>query len=79
MRCGAVKRFRFRGRPAAGLIARLGEPAFVALTAMVAPENRRSRVNSAFGLTSQGFAEACRVPGGRWLRPERGARRHPWG
>ncbi|MGW0391160.1 carboxymuconolactone decarboxylase family protein [Streptomyces sp. NPDC003042] len=46
---------------AAGLIARLGEAAFVELTAMVALENWRSRVNSAFGLTSQGFAETCRV------------------
>ncbi|MER5773319.1 carboxymuconolactone decarboxylase family protein [Streptomyces sp. NPDC002039] len=44
------------------LIARLGEAAFVELTAMVALENWRSRVNSAFGLTSQGFAEACRNP-----------------
>ncbi|WP_308345057.1 hypothetical protein [Streptomyces sp. ISL-94] len=42
---------------AAHLIARLGEAAFVELTAMVSLENRRSRVNSAFGLTSQGFAE----------------------
>ncbi|MFG2993439.1 carboxymuconolactone decarboxylase family protein [Streptomyces sp. NPDC048257] len=44
------------------LIARLGEEAFVELTAMVALENWRSRVNSAFGLTGQGFAEACRAP-----------------
>ncbi|WP_404959676.1 carboxymuconolactone decarboxylase family protein [Streptomyces sp. 147326] len=49
---------------AAELIARLGEAAFVELTAMVALENWRSRVNSTFGLTSQGFAEACRVPAG---------------
>ncbi|WP_035805890.1 carboxymuconolactone decarboxylase family protein [Kitasatospora mediocidica] len=47
---------------AAELIARLGEPAFVELTTMVALENMRSRVNSAFGLTSQGFSEACAVP-----------------
>ncbi|MET9604440.1 carboxymuconolactone decarboxylase family protein [Streptomyces sp. NPDC006512] len=47
---------------AAQLIARLGEEAFVELTAVVALENFRSRVNSAFGLTSQGFAEACTVP-----------------
>ncbi|WP_035847672.1 carboxymuconolactone decarboxylase family protein [Kitasatospora azatica] len=44
---------------AAELLARLGEPAFVELTMMVALENLRSRVNSAFGLTSQGFAESC--------------------
>ncbi|MFD3803457.1 carboxymuconolactone decarboxylase family protein [Streptomyces sp. NPDC058611] len=64
---------------AADLIVRLGEPAFVELTAMVALENRRSRVKSAFGLTSRGFAEACRVPGGRWRRPGRRAPRHTWG
>ncbi|MFG2877575.1 carboxymuconolactone decarboxylase family protein [Streptomyces sp. NPDC048337] len=44
------------------LTARLGEEAFVELTAMVALENWRSRVNSAFGLTSQGFSEACEIP-----------------
>ncbi|WP_328299117.1 carboxymuconolactone decarboxylase family protein [Streptomyces sp. NBC_00435] len=50
---------------AAGLIARLGEAGFVELTAMVALENLRSRVNSAFGLTSQGFKESCEVPARR--------------
>ncbi len=38
---------------------RLGEPAFVELTAMVAVENYRSRFNSALGLTSQGFKDSC--------------------
>ncbi|MFE6845903.1 carboxymuconolactone decarboxylase family protein [Streptomyces sp. NPDC057686] len=47
---------------AAELIARLGEAAYVELTAMVALENWRSRANRAFGLTSQGFSEACEVP-----------------
>lgn len=47
---------------AAALVERLGEAAFVELTAMVALENFRSRVNSAFGLTSQGFSDACAVP-----------------
>jgi alkylhydroperoxidase family enzyme len=47
---------------AARLIARLGEPAYVELTAMVAVENLRSRMNSAFGLTGQGFADRCAVP-----------------
>ncbi|WP_327283815.1 MULTISPECIES: carboxymuconolactone decarboxylase family protein [unclassified Streptomyces] len=47
---------------AADLIARLGEAAFVELTAMVALENLRSRANRAFGLTSQGFSEACEIP-----------------
>ncbi|GHH86247.1 hypothetical protein GCM10018793_57460 [Streptomyces sulfonofaciens] len=38
---------------------RLGEPAFVELTAMVAVENLRSRTNAALGLTSQGFKDTC--------------------
>ncbi|WP_165986211.1 carboxymuconolactone decarboxylase family protein [Streptomyces sp. YIM 98790] len=44
------------------LVAELGEPAFVELTAMVALENLRSRVNSAAGLTSQGFSDSCAIP-----------------
>jgi AhpD family alkylhydroperoxidase len=44
---------------AATLLARLGEPAFVELTVMVGIENLRSRVNSALGLRSQGFADRC--------------------
>ncbi|MEV3987872.1 carboxymuconolactone decarboxylase family protein [Streptomyces sp. NPDC049837] len=39
----------------------LGEPAFVELTAMVALENMRSRLNSALGLTSQGFKDHCEL------------------
>ncbi|MEU3062752.1 carboxymuconolactone decarboxylase family protein [Streptomyces subrutilus] len=50
---------------AAELLGRLGEAAFVELTAVVALENWRSRVNSAFGLTGQGFLDACRPPAGR--------------
>jgi AhpD family alkylhydroperoxidase len=45
----------------AALVAALGEAAFVELTAMVAVENLRSRVNRAVGLTSQGFSDACAV------------------
>ncbi|MFF4545827.1 carboxymuconolactone decarboxylase family protein [Streptomyces sp. NPDC001435] len=41
---------------------RLGEPALVELTAMVAVENLRSRINSSLGLTSQGFKDSCAVP-----------------
>ncbi|MET8246656.1 carboxymuconolactone decarboxylase family protein [Streptomyces sp. NPDC005202] len=42
---------------------RLGEPALgVELTAMVAVENLRSRVNSALELTSQGFKDSCDAP-----------------
>ncbi|MFB9517665.1 carboxymuconolactone decarboxylase family protein [Streptomyces purpureus] len=44
------------------LLGALGEPAFVELTAMVAVENLRSRINSALGLTSQGFKDQCEVP-----------------
>jgi len=48
---------------AARLVGRLGEPAFVELTTMVAVENLRSRINSALGLTSQGFKDSCDLPG----------------
>lgn len=41
----------------------LGVAAFVELTMMVAVENERSRFNSAFGLTSQGFSDRCELPG----------------
>ncbi|MFJ5222880.1 carboxymuconolactone decarboxylase family protein [Streptomyces sp. NPDC088400] len=46
---------------AAALLQPLGEAAFVELTLMVSLENFRSRTNSAFGLTSQGFSDACAV------------------
>ncbi|MCH0541743.1 carboxymuconolactone decarboxylase family protein [Streptomyces sp. MUM 203J] len=39
----------------------LGERAFLELTMMVAVENQRSRLNSALGLTSQGFKDHCEV------------------
>ncbi|GAA2826820.1 carboxymuconolactone decarboxylase family protein [Kribbella solani] len=39
----------------------LSEKEFVELTAMVALENFRSRVNAAVGLTSQGFKEYCEL------------------
>ncbi|MCG8965593.1 MULTISPECIES: carboxymuconolactone decarboxylase family protein [Streptomyces] len=42
---------------------RLGEPAFVELTAMIAVENLRSRINAALDLTSQGFKDSCDLPG----------------
>ncbi|MEV6401203.1 carboxymuconolactone decarboxylase family protein [Streptomyces sp. NPDC051907] len=44
------------------LLGALGEAAFVELTAMVAVENLRSRINSALGLTSQGFKDSCEIP-----------------
>jgi alkylhydroperoxidase family enzyme len=46
---------------AATLRKELGEKAFVELTVMVAVENLRSRVNSAFGLTGQGFSDRCEI------------------
>ncbi|HEX2895272.1 MAG TPA: hypothetical protein VHO29_14835, partial [Marmoricola sp.] len=44
---------------AEALRADLGNDGFVELTAMVAVENERSRMNSALGLTSQGFKDHC--------------------
>ncbi|GAA3760770.1 carboxymuconolactone decarboxylase family protein [Salinactinospora qingdaonensis] len=49
----------------AALRERLGEEALVELTTMIAVENLRSRVNSALGLTSQGFSDHCAVPAAR--------------
>ncbi|MEU0738901.1 carboxymuconolactone decarboxylase family protein [Streptomyces sp. NPDC006134] len=63
------------------LCARLGEPAFVELTAMVAVENLRSRINAALGLTSQGFKDSCDLRDPHGLprtaagRPAEGTRR----
>jgi alkylhydroperoxidase family enzyme len=39
----------------------LGEPRLVELTAIVAVENLRSRINAALGLTSQGFKDRCEI------------------
>ncbi|MFC5799950.1 carboxymuconolactone decarboxylase family protein [Streptomyces formicae] len=50
------------------LLGTLGEAAYVELTAIVAVENLRSRINSALGLTSQGFKDHCELPG----RPDGG-------
>ena len=46
----------------ARLLDALGAPAVVELTQLVALENMRSRFNSAAGLESQGYAEACALP-----------------
>ncbi|MCL3859783.1 carboxymuconolactone decarboxylase family protein [Actinotalea sp. K2] len=45
-----------------GLVDRLGAPAVVELTQVIALENMRSRFNSAAGLQSQGFSEVCELP-----------------
>ena len=47
---------------AAALREDLGVAAFVELSMMVAVENQRSRLNSALGLTSQGFSDRCEIP-----------------
>lgn len=39
----------------------LGDDGFLELTMMVAVENERSRMNSALGLTSQGFKDHCEL------------------
>lgn len=48
-----------------GLCARLhdllGAEGLVELTAIIAIENQRSRINSALGLTGQGFSDSCAV------------------
>ena len=50
---------------AARLRGHLGEARLVELTAIVAVENLRSRINAALGLTSQGFKDRLRDRGGR--------------
>jgi alkylhydroperoxidase family enzyme len=47
---------------AARLTDTLGEEAFTELVAIVAVENLRSRINSAMGLSTQGFSDRCEVP-----------------
>jgi len=46
----------------AALRDRLGDPALVELTMMIAIENQRSRFNAAMGLASQGYSDACELP-----------------
>jgi alkylhydroperoxidase family enzyme len=41
---------------------RLSDAQLVELTAIVAVENLRSRINAALGLTSQGFKDQCEIP-----------------
>ena len=44
------------------LRAQLSDEELVELTAIVAVENLRSRINSALGLTAQGFKDRCEMP-----------------
>ena len=46
----------------ARLSTHLSEAELVELTAIVAVENLRSRINSALGLTAQGFKDRCEIP-----------------
>jgi len=46
----------------ANLLEKLGAPAVVELTQMIALENMRSRFNSAAGLQSQGYSDVCELP-----------------
>ncbi|MEV0254601.1 carboxymuconolactone decarboxylase family protein [Streptomyces sp. NPDC050732] len=53
----------------ASLLDRLGAAAMVELTAYVAFSNMSTRNNTAHGITSQGFSDACEIP--LAARPER--------
>lgn len=46
----------------AGLLDRLGAAALVELTAFIAFANMATRNNSALGIESQGFSDACEIP-----------------
>ena len=46
----------------ASLRDRIGDPAVVELTMMVAIENQRSRFNASMGLASQGYSDVCELP-----------------
>jgi alkylhydroperoxidase family enzyme len=46
----------------AGLLERLGPAALVELTAFIGFANLASRVNTAHGITSQGYSDACEIP-----------------
>ena len=53
----------------ASLLERLGPAALVELTVFVGVANLATRVNTAHGVTSQGYADACEIPLAR--RPEK--------
>ncbi|MEV5898029.1 carboxymuconolactone decarboxylase family protein [Nonomuraea fuscirosea] len=54
----------------ADLLSQFTEAQAVELTAVIAVENQRSRINAAFGLTSQGFCHHC-APAPRTPTPRR--------
>jgi alkylhydroperoxidase family enzyme len=47
---------------AASLLERLGPAALVELTAFIGVANLSTRVNTAHGITSQGYSDACEIP-----------------
>jgi AhpD family alkylhydroperoxidase len=49
----------------ADLRTRFSDAEVIELTAMIALENQRSRINTALGLTSQGFRDHCDLPADR--------------
>ncbi len=53
----------------ASLLARLGPAALVELTVFIGSANMASRVNTAHGITSQGYSDACEIPLAK--RPEK--------
>ena len=64
----------FTDELSARLLAALGAPALVELTAHIALANLYSRTSTAFGIESQGFAASCEL---RPLVEPSGARRSP--
>jgi alkylhydroperoxidase family enzyme len=46
----------------ASLLERLGPAALVELTVFVGFANMATRVNTAHGITSQGYSDACEIP-----------------
>jgi alkylhydroperoxidase family enzyme len=46
----------------AGLLERLGAAALVELTVFIAFANMAARANTAHGITSQGYSDACEIP-----------------
>jgi pimeloyl-ACP methyl ester carboxylesterase len=58
---------RWQGEPR--LLERLGPAALVELTVFIGFANLASRVNTAHGITSQGYSDACEIPQAR--RPEK--------
>ena len=46
----------------ASLLARLRQAALVELTVFIGSANMASRVNTAHGITSQGYSDACEIP-----------------